>query len=92
MQMSAFPDFAASSPLTVWQHLDWPKGLGGHPELLEALARVFNAYFGPYKRVEAVQVVVAPGAAACLDAILYNICDAGDGVLVPCPYWSKTVS
>ncbi|MCJ1436772.1 hypothetical protein MMC27_006154 [Xylographa pallens] len=70
------------------QHLDWPKGLWGHPEVLDALAGLFNNYFDPYRPIEAQHVVIAPGAAACLDAILYNICDAGDGVLIPCPYWN----
>lgn len=75
-------------PLTS-QHLDWPTGFWGDPGLLEILARVFNTYFHPHITVESRHVVVAPGAAACLDAILYNICNPGDGVLVPCPYWSR---
>ena len=37
-------------------------------------------------------ITVAPGAAFALDALLYNICDPGDGVLVPTPYWSKQSS
>ncbi|CAD6594220.1 MAG: hypothetical protein ASARMPREDX12_008481 [Alectoria sarmentosa] len=69
-------------------HLDWPRGFWGDPELLEILAEVFNKYFKAHATVEPNNVVVGPGAAACLDAILYNICDSGDGVLVPCPYWS----
>lgn len=33
-------------------------------------------------------IATAPGAAASLDALLYNICEAGDGVLVPGPFWN----
>lgn len=31
---------------------------------------------------------MAPGAASCIDALLYNICEAGDGILLPGPYWN----
>ena len=40
-------------------------------------------------RVMAHHITIAPGSAFALDALLYNICDPGDGVLVPTPYWSK---
>lgn len=33
-------------------------------------------------------IATAPGAVACLDALLYNICDDNEGVLVPGPYWN----
>jgi len=31
---------------------------------------------------------VAPGASGCIDSLLYNICDPGDGILLPGPYWN----
>ncbi|KAJ5578059.1 aminotransferase GliI-like protein [Penicillium hispanicum] len=70
------------------QHLDWPKGLCGHPKLLDALAKTFNRYFHPYAPIEQEHIAVMPGTAAGLDSLLYHLCDPGDGVLVPCPYWS----
>lgn len=70
------------------QDLDWLRGFWGDSELLEILTDVFNTYFQPNTSVKPNHVVVGPGAAACQDAILYNIYDPGDGVLVPCPYWS----
>jgi gliotoxin/aspirochlorine biosynthesis aminotransferase len=33
-------------------------------------------------------LATAPGAAGCIDALLFNICEAGDGVLMPSPYWN----
>lgn len=43
-------------------------------------------------RVTMDHISVAPGSAFALDALLYNICDPGEGVLVPTPYWSKQLS
>ncbi|KAJ5903521.1 pyridoxal phosphate-dependent transferase [Penicillium tannophilum] len=70
------------------KHLDWPKGFFGDAELLKIISTVFQNSFGPYAPVESDHIAVTAGAAAGLDAILYNICNPGDGVLVPCPYWS----
>lgn len=69
--------------------MDWPKGFFGDAELLKIISTVFQNSFGPYAPVESDHIAVTAGAAAGLDAILYNICNPGDGVLVPCPYWSK---
>lgn len=70
------------------QHLSYPNALGGDADVLQAFARFFNTYFNPHIPVEPSHLTTAPGAASCLDALLYNICDPGDGVLVPGPYWS----
>jgi aspartate/methionine/tyrosine aminotransferase len=32
--------------------------------------------------------MTASGASGCIDALLYNICDPGDGILLPGPYWN----
>jgi gliotoxin/aspirochlorine biosynthesis aminotransferase len=74
----------------VEQHLSYPTGFAGDSELLDALAKFFNAHFNPHIPVEATHLATAPGAASSLDALLYNICEPGDGVLVPGPYWSKS--
>lgn len=57
--------------------------------MLECLARLFNNYFNPCIPVSRSHIATAPGAAGCLDALLYNICNAGDGVLIPGPQWGK---
>ncbi|KAL9084060.1 MAG: hypothetical protein Q9165_008261 [Trypethelium subeluteriae] len=69
-------------------HFSYPRAFAGFPEVLDALSRFFNAYFEPSKPVEVSHLATAPGAASCLDTLLYNICDPGEGVLVPGPYWS----
>lgn len=70
------------------QHLSYPAGFSGDPDLLDALAAFFNSHFNPSSPVLSSHLVVAPGAGACLDAIMFNICDPGDAVLVPAPYWN----
>ncbi|KAI1182819.1 1-aminocyclopropane-1-carboxylate synthase 7 [Nemania serpens] len=71
------------------KHLSYPDGFAGDIAMLEALASFFNEYLKPITPVLAQQhIATAPGAAASLDALLYNICEPGDGVLVPSPFWN----
>ncbi|QRD85572.1 1-aminocyclopropane-1-carboxylate synthase [Aspergillus flavus] len=70
------------------QHLDWLKGFFGDATLLDLLASTVNTHFRSHSQVAADNIAVTAGAAAGLDTILYNICNPGDGVLVPCPYWN----
>lgn len=65
------------------QHLSYPDNLAGDPGLLESFARFFNNYFNPNIRVEPSHIATAGGVSSALDALLYNICEPGDGVLVP---------
>ena len=72
------------------QDLSYPRAFAGFPEVLAAFASFFNSYFEPHTPVETSHLATAPGAASCIDTLLYNICDPGDGVLVPGPYWSMS--
>ena len=67
----------------------YPRAFAGFPEVLKSFAATFNRYFEPFVPVEEAHLATAPGAASCLDTFLYNVCNPGDGVLVPAPYWSK---
>ncbi|GAW14670.1 hypothetical protein ANO14919_040730 [Xylariales sp. No.14919] len=58
------------------KHLSYPNGLTGDQELLDALAGFFNQYFRPLAPIDKQHIVVAPGVAFSLDALLYNICEA----------------
>lgn len=71
------------------QDFSYPLGFGGDPALLDALASFFNSYFHPSIPVLPRQIATTAGASSCLDSLLYNICDPGDTVLVPGPYWSS---
>ncbi|KAK6591769.1 hypothetical protein H4I96_12202 [Botrytis cinerea] len=66
--------------------LNWPHGFWGEARLLTALSSLFNAYFAPFEPVENHHVVLTAGAAGSLDGLAWSLCDAGEGVLVPCPY------
>jgi aspartate/methionine/tyrosine aminotransferase len=79
---------AISSQLTPQSFL-YPRAFAGFPEVLDAFSEFFNARFNPKIKIETSHLATAPGAASCVDAVLYNICNPGDGVLVPGPYWSK---
>ena len=81
---------AISSKLCA-QDLSYPRAFAGFPEVLEAFASFFNSYFHPHLPVEVAHLATAPGAASCLDTLFYNICDPGDGILVPAPYWSMSM-
>ena len=70
------------------QHFSYPNGFGGHADCVDALTSFFNAYFHPTCPVLPEHVITSTGAASCVDALLYNICDPGDGILIPAPYWS----
>jgi len=65
-----------------------PTDLWGDPRLLELLANLFNSFFYPKLRVRSSHIGIASGAAASLDTLLWNVCNEGDGVLIPGPYWS----
>lgn len=69
-------------------HLSYPKGTFGDPVLHTRLADFFNTYFNPAIPVTPDHLVTAPGASTCLDALMFNICNPGDAVLIPGPYWS----
>ena len=65
-----------------------PTDIWGSPRLLELLADLFNNYFDPKLPVQPVHLAVASGAATCMDTLLWNAGDEGDGVFIPGPYWS----
>ncbi|KAF3396055.1 1-aminocyclopropane-1-carboxylate synthase 6 [Penicillium rolfsii] len=69
-------------------HLSYPLGFSGDPDLLTTLSTFLNDYFDPHEPVKQSHLATAPGAASCLDALLHTLCDPGDGVLVPGPYWN----
>ena len=81
---------ALQNGLKNYNYLPYPEGFGGAPELVNALAMFFNKYFHPQHEVSGSQIVVATGATSCLESMLHCICDPGEAVLVPAPYWSKS--
>ena len=65
---------------------------GGDPRLRESLATFFNAYFDPLLPVQREHVVLTAGASDAIEHVIRAVCDDGDSLLVPGPYWRKQPS
>ncbi|KAK2855757.1 hypothetical protein FQN49_004876 [Arthroderma sp. PD_2] len=72
------------------QHPYPPPGETEESHLLDSLAKLFNNYFNPCIPVNKSHIATAPGATGCLNALLYNICNSGGGVLIPGPHWGDS--
>lgn len=59
--------------------------VGGIVELKKAVADAFKEEIGV--DYEANQIIVSNGAKHCIFNALYCLCDEGDEVLIPSPYW-----
>lgn len=70
-------------------HLSYADGLGGDVELLQAAAEFFNRYFHPHTPVKSQHIVTGAGCSSLLEAVLYDVCEPGDGVLIETPFWGK---
>ncbi|KAF4633870.1 hypothetical protein G7Y89_g4250 [Cudoniella acicularis] len=66
----------------------YPEGIGGPIETRTALAHLLNNRFNPGNLVLPSQIVLTAGGCEALDALIEQICDPGDGVLVATPYWT----
>ncbi|KAF2187328.1 PLP-dependent transferase [Zopfia rhizophila CBS 207.26] len=64
-----------------------PTKLGGDTAVRAALASFFNSYFHPVHTVCPDHVVVTAGASDALESLIHAICDDGDSVIIPGPYW-----
>ncbi|KAF2278028.1 PLP-dependent transferase [Westerdykella ornata] len=69
------------------EHFSRPPSDGGDSACREALASFFNTYFHPIHPVRSEHIVVTAGASDALESLIYAICDDGDSVIVPGPYW-----
>lgn len=55
--------------------------------VLSALSTFFNQYFDARIPVLPEHVIAVAGASTCFDGLLYTICDAGDSIILPSPFW-----
>ncbi|KAF2807323.1 PLP-dependent transferase [Mytilinidion resinicola] len=60
---------------------------GGDVDTRTALASFFNNFFRPASTVSVDQIVLTAGAGSCIEALVHSICDEGDSVIIPGPYW-----
>ncbi|KAI0479312.1 pyridoxal phosphate-dependent transferase [Xylariaceae sp. FL0804] len=64
-----------------------PTTLGGNHAARDALAAFFNTYFHPASSISREQIVLTTGATSCIEHVLMSVCDEGDSVIIPAPYW-----
>ncbi|KAF2112763.1 pyridoxal phosphate-dependent transferase [Lophiotrema nucula] len=62
--------------------------IGNFTEALRAaLTSFFNTYFSPIHPVRPEHIVPTAGCRGALEGLLHAVCEDGDSVLVPGPYW-----
>ncbi|UPX15483.1 uncharacterized protein EKO05_0005929 [Ascochyta rabiei] len=64
-----------------------PTAPGGDPRLRETLSVFFNRYFKPMHHVEAEHIALTAGASDAIEHAVHALCDEGDSIIVPGPYW-----
>ncbi|KAF3044289.1 hypothetical protein E8E12_004288 [Didymella heteroderae] len=60
---------------------------GGDPRLRRNLAEFFNTYSNPLQPVQREHIVLTAGASDAIEHVIYAVCDDGDSILVPGPFW-----
>ena len=76
------------SILTHFQDLAYSSGVGGCPTTRKLIADLINYRFKPLIPVENSHIVLAAGGSFALTALVEQICDPGDGILIATPYWA----
>ncbi|KAK0616998.1 pyridoxal phosphate-dependent transferase [Immersiella caudata] len=70
------------------QHLTYGRGPRGSPRLRKAVASFFNNEFGAKQPVKYEEILVMSGATSIIDALVWSICNEGDGILIPQPFYT----
>lgn len=52
------------------------------------MAEFFNEWFLPHTPIDGSHILATNGVSSLLDMVIFNTCDAGEGVLVPVPTYS----
>ncbi|KAF2686281.1 PLP-dependent transferase [Lentithecium fluviatile CBS 122367] len=64
-----------------------PTSDGGDRVLREALSSFFNNYLRPIHPVKREHIVLTAGATDAVENLIHAVCDDGDSVIVPGPFW-----
>jgi aspartate/methionine/tyrosine aminotransferase len=70
------------------QHLTYGQGPRGSTRLRRAVASFFNNEFGARQPVNYEEILVMSGATSIIDALAWSICNEGDGILIPQPFYT----
>ncbi|KAJ6107427.1 hypothetical protein N7523_008750 [Penicillium sp. IBT 18751x] len=71
-----------------YQDLAYSSGIGGCSKTRKLMADLLNHSFKPLTPVESSHVVLAAGGSFALTALVEQVCDPGDGILIAAPYWA----
>lgn len=63
-------------------------GISGSSRLAKAMSDYFNDYFSPLEYTRPDQIVFANGCTALFDQLGQTLCDEGETILIPAPYYN----
>ncbi|KAI1078169.1 putative aminotransferase class I and II family protein [Whalleya microplaca] len=63
-------------------------GPRGSPRLKKALTSFLQNNFHAEKPILEKELLILPGVGGVLDALAWSICDDGEGIIIPVPFWS----
>lgn len=69
---------------------EWVMNYGsmkGVPELQAVMARLLERFVAPGFSFDPSKLCISSGCTAIIDNLIYALCDEGDGVLIPAPYY-----
>ncbi|KAJ5693882.1 hypothetical protein N7536_004294, partial [Penicillium majusculum] len=66
----------------------YTSGIGGCLKTRSLLAELLNKHFYPATQIEPSQIILAAGGSFALTALVEQICNPGDGILIAAPYWA----
>ncbi|KAL2844905.1 pyridoxal phosphate-dependent transferase [Aspergillus pseudodeflectus] len=70
------------------EHLTYSTGPRGSRRLRRAAACFLNETFHARQPITADNIFVTPGLASAIDAMAWSICNDGDGILIPRPFYN----
>lgn len=68
--------------------LSYSEGIGGSPKARERIANIINQHFSPTVSVLTSHIVLAAGGSYALEALVEQICNPGDAIMIAAPYWA----
>ncbi|KAL2170440.1 hypothetical protein VTG60DRAFT_4820 [Thermothelomyces hinnuleus] len=73
-------------------HLTYGSGPKGSPRLRQALASYLNSSFQPHRAVRHEDILVLSGVTSVIDSLAWSICDEGEGIIIPQPFYTSFVT
>ncbi|KAI2602061.1 putative aminotransferase class I and II family protein [Hypoxylon sp. NC1633] len=77
-----------TSAIVSKHHLGYGIGPRGSPRLKKALVSFIGSHFRPCEPVLEKDILILPGVVAVIDALTWSICNDGEGIIVPVPFYT----